>query len=306
MGQASQGAQSKMCAEPGASPHTFNVSSEPIDYLRENVRKHGRMVAPRGMRGTRSRPKERVRTGAYFVVGTFTVNPSPLFLDLWLPRILGGSEVADSFPLAEALPAFGLLFDRVNQRFEYTDCYVSRAMFRGRAVTPGEEEPQPIELIIEVKGKTEATGTSYPSLALGVTAADAPYIFEDAASGLTLQGSARDMMRFDLLIDNYLHARHANALAAGSITPRDRSIRMKTTNPYTTDESALYGQALAGAAGSLALTNGSYSCTFTFGVVQVPDLSPIVRGKEEIVLELDNFAHQSGATKELVVTNVSA
>jgi len=307
MGQASQGAQATMCAEPGGSPHTFDGSSEAIEFRHERVRKHGRLVIPHDIRGTRSRPKERVRTGAYKVIGPFSVNPSPLFLANWLPRILGAAAVGNTFSLAETLPAFGLLINRVNETFEYTDCYVNRALFRGRASRdPEREAPQPVELVIEVVGKTEVTGTADPGLTLGVAAADAPYIFEDADSGLTLQSAARDFMAFELLIDNFLDPRFTNSLTATSITPQDRLIHLKTTHPYTSDESALYAQSLAGAAGSLVFTNGSYSCTFTFGVVQVPPVSPFVAGKREIVLDLDNSIHRSGGTDELVVTNVSS
>jgi hypothetical protein len=57
--------------------------------------------------------------------------PTPVELDAWLPRILGASESADSFLLAETVPEFGMLFDRGAERFVYTGCKVSRAVFSG-------------------------------------------------------------------------------------------------------------------------------------------------------------------------------
>ena len=109
----------------------------------------------------------------------------------------------------------------------------------------------------------------------------------------------------ELVIDNSLNARFTNSLSATSITPQDRVITLKTTNPFTSDEVDLYGQSNAGAAGSLVFTNGGMSTTFTFATLQVPDVSPIVGGKQEIPLVLEMTARMSGSTRELVVTHDS-
>jgi len=305
MADASQGAQSLLCIEPLASPHTFDTSSEPYEFLYESLRRQGRIIGGHGVRGTRSASMERTRAGAYSVVGRIAMHPSPATLDLLLPRILGGTESADTFPLAETLPAFGVLIDRVNEQFEYTDCKVNRAMFRGRAASLTGNDPEPIELVLEIVGKTEVTGTTYPALTLGTAANYAPYVFEDASSGLTLNAATRDMLAFELMIDNHLHARFSNSLTATSITPRDRTVALQVLTPYTSDESNLYAQTNLGATGSLVFTNAGMSTTFTFGTLQVPPRSPIVKGKTEIGLELLMTARMSGATKELVITHDS-
>lgn len=303
MADASQGAQAKMCAEPGSAAHTFDTDSEPIDFLREDVRKHGRNIYPDGIRGTRSMPSERVRDGAYLVKGTFTVNPSPEFLDLWLPRILGASEVAtDTFGLAETLPEFGLLMDRVYETFEYTDCRVSRMLLRGRSVAYGSSEPQPVEMIIEVYGKTEVTGTSYPELTLGASATDFPYIFEDTCSEIKLGGTAYECIGAEILVDNHIHPRFVNCLTATSLTPADRTVSLSLVTPATSDESALYPYGSAGSA-VVKFVNGSYSCTWTMPKLSVADTSPVVRGKQEIILTLDGRAGSNAGADELVVVN---
>ncbi len=298
-----------MIAESGTgSLSSWDNSSEVIDFQGESLRKRGRLIVPDGIHGTRSILKERVRTGAYTVKGVLRVNPSPEFMDLWLPRILGGAEGGnDVFSVQDDLATngtFALLIDRTFDIFQYTDLMVNRAMFRGRAMLEDEETPQPIELFLELFGKTETIDKTWPdpAPAIGVAATDYPYTFEDAV--LNLQSSARNMMRWQLLIDNHLAVRFSNSLTATSITPRRRSVRMQVVTPATSDETALYDQALAGTTGSVVFTNGSYVLTFTFGgAVQVPPLSPVVPGKEEIVLELDNYIHKASTNVELTVTN---
>jgi hypothetical protein len=112
-------------------------------------------------------------------------------------------------------------------------------------------------------------------------------------------------MDFELVVDNALHARFTNSQTATSVVPRDRIITLRTTNPFTSDEVDLYGQAAAGAAGMLVLTNGQMSTSFAFAALQTPDISPVVRGKQEIPLVLEMTARMSGATRELVVTHDS-
>jgi hypothetical protein len=283
--------------EPGAAPHTFDASSEPYEFVAESVRKRGTILDTSGIRGTRSHHVSRTRPGTYEVGGSLTLHPSPADLDLLLPRILGAAESSDTFNLAESLPAFGILIDRVAETFQYTDCKVSKATFKGSAGGL-------VELVLEILGVAEVTGTSFPALSLDTTAAAAPYDFSDGV--LTLQSAARKMMDFELLIDNGLSARFTNSQTATSITPQDRTITLKTTNPFTADEVDLYEQALAGAAGTLVLTNGGMSTTFTFAALQVPDMSPVVGGKQEIPLKLEMTARTSEATPELVVTHDSA
>lgn len=296
MAEASQGAQARLCMEPGAAPHTFDASSEPYEFVSESVQKKGKILDTDGIRGTRSHHVARTRPGTYEIGGSITLHPSPADLDLLLPRILGAAEVADTFDLAETLPLFGILIDRVAETFEYTDCKVSKATFKGSSGGL-------VELVLEILGTMEVTGTTFPALTLDTSAAAAPYVFSDGV--LTLAAAARKMMDFELVIDNGLNARFTNSQSATSITPQDRTITLKTTNPFTADEADLYGQAVEGAAGTLVLTNGGMSTTFTFAALQVPDMSPVVGGKQEIPLTLEMTARMIGATNELVVTHDS-
>lgn len=297
-----QGALAKLCVEPGASAHTFDTSSEPYDFLRESLQKHPRIVGANGIRGTRDQSQERTRYGSYQVGGQLVLNIDPAMLDLWLPRILGGTESADSFPLAESLPSFGVLVDRVTQTFEYKDCVVNRAMFHGVAGV-GDDDPDLLTLTLEIIGKDEATGTSFPSLTLATGANSRPYIHSDGV--FTFASATREIKEFWVLVDNFIQPRWVNSLTATALCPRDRRVVVQARVPYDSGTSNLYGQAIAGATGTIVWTQGATSTTFTFGTLQAPIKSPVVRGKTEIDMNVMLIARRTGSTPSLAVTHDS-
>ena len=268
------------------------------EFIAESLRKRQTILDTAGIRGTRSRHSTRTRLGTYDVEGTITLHPDPAALDLLLPRILGAAEAADSFALAETLPHFGVMIDRVAKVFTYSGCKVNRAWFRSRAGGL-------LELELEVFGKTESVGNAgtFPALTLGTTAAYAPYVHSDAA--LTLVGSSRVMTSVEIEIDNHLARRFSNSISATDVSPQDRTITLRATTPYTSSETDLYGQALAGATAGVVYTNGNLNTAFTFGVAQFPDTSPVVNARGEITLALAGIARMTGSTKELVVTHDS-
>lgn len=306
MASDAQGAQARFCAEPGAAPHTFDTSSEPYDPLSEALRKQGRVVGGNTIRGTRSRSVERTRYGAYSVGGQVILNISPADLDNWLPRMLGANESANSFALAETLPSFGVLVDRVTQTFEYKDCMVSRWLIHGQQGA-GDGDPDLLTLVLDILAKDEATGTSFPTLTLPTATNVYPYVMGDCST-LTLAGAARKMKEFWLAGNNFVQPRFvAGTLTAARLSPRDRLVNFRAIFPYDDDHDDLYGQALAGATGTLTFTNSatSKSTSFVFGTLQCPDHSPTVPGKTEINLTIEGTALKVGSTTELATSNVS-
>jgi hypothetical protein len=297
-----QGALTRLFVEPGAAPHTFDSSSESYEYVSESVKKRGRVIGATGIRGTRSSPKERARLGAYTVGGRIVFNPDPGMLDLWLPRILGGSESADSFPLAETLPEFGLLFNRVTTTFEYKSCQVSRAMFHGQA-GPGDGDVDLVQMVIEVMAKDEATGTSAPSVTLSTSANTAPYVHSDAT--FSFNSATRQPREWWVMIDNHLQPRYVNSLTPTRISARDRTVVCRIAIPYDDDAANLYTQSSDGTSGTVTLTNGNMSTLFTFANLKPVQESPVTPGKTELELYVNMVARSSGATKELVITHDS-
>jgi hypothetical protein len=298
-----QGALTRLYIEPLASPHVFDANSETYEFVSESLKKQGRFVGGTGIRGTRSSPKERTRVGAYSVGGRIMFHPDPAMLDLWLPRILGGTEVADSFPLAETLPIFGVLVNRVTTTFEYTDCQVSRAMFHA-AAGPGDGEPDLVELAVEIMAKNEVVGSSIASPpGLSTASNAAPYVHSDAT--FSFNSAARQPREWWILIDNHLEARWVNSLTATRISARDRTVVCRIAIPYDDDAANLYTQSTDGASGTVTLTNGNMSTLFTFANLKYPVESPVTRGKTELELYVNMIARSSGATKELVITHDS-
>ncbi len=300
-----QGSQTKFCMEPGDAPHTFDTSSEPYDPLYETLAKKGRIVGGSTMRGTRSQSVERTRYGHYPVGGRIAFNISPADLNLWLPRMLGAADIADAFALADTLPSFGILVDRVTQTFQYKDCMVNQWLLHGKA-GPGDGDPDLLELVLDIFAKDEVTGTTYPVLTLPTASNVAPYVMSDCST-LTLAGAARQMKEFWLTGSNFLQRRWVHNITASRLSPRDRLINFRAVFPYDSDHSSLYGQALAGATGTLTFTNSGISkaLSFVFGALQSPDNSPTVQGKQEINITIDAISRMTGSTRELATTSTS-
>jgi hypothetical protein len=114
--------------------------------------------------------------------------------------------------------------------------------------------------------------------------------------------TARSVKSWTLVVDNLLEASFYNSTTATRIMAKDRAVTFDCTNPFTSAEADLYGQALAGAAASLALAGGGQTLAFAFGTLQVPSKGPVIQGRQEIPLMLSGVARQAGDTPELTVT----
>ena len=287
------GHQAQLCTDAEG----IDTSSEPFEFVSEDVRKIGLHIERAGIRGTRSHDAADVRDGPYSVAGTIVMEPTPAELAIWLPRILGAAADGNTYALAETVPDFVLCIDRISKVFTYTGCKVNRCVFSGSAGGM-------LQMALEIVGKTEAAvgaAGSFPALTI---VEGSSYIFSDVVLTLT---SARGIANFDLTIDNHLIAdRFLNAVTLAEIPEGDRTITLRAMPAYDTDNTDLYGQAVAGAAGTLIFEIATvYRTTFTFAKLQAPPESPVVGGKGEIMLPLTMIARQSGETKELVVTHES-
>ncbi|MBS0265643.1 MAG: hypothetical protein JSS02_27170 [Planctomycetes bacterium] len=290
MQSASLGSQARLSmAAPGTAWAAFTESHE---FVSERLGKQLTILETAGIRGTRSHPAERTRDGTYAVRGAIQYHCSPSLLNWLLPRILGAGT-APTYTLAEALPEFDVLIDRVAQRFLYGSCRVDRAVFRARASGL-------VELLVELLGTTETVSQlPFPTLA---PPTDWPYVWQDCT--VTLNGAPRVVTEFELIIDNHLAPRWANSPTATDLYPTDRTVHLQAVVPFTGDTADLYGANTAGAsAASLAFTNGAHSLTLQLAQVQFADVSPQVPGKSEIFLHLAGFAKSVGGTPELTITN---
>jgi hypothetical protein len=273
----------------------------------ESIAKRGVIVDRDGLRGTRSHQSDDTRVGPYTVGGTIVLRPTPEDLAIWFPRILGADASGTTYALAETIPGWSMSVDRVTKVFSYVGCKVNRATFTGSkggmltlALDVIAQKEGAIDAGVFTEGAPQAAG-SFPTLTAGITQ---PYMFQDLV--LTLASSAREVEDFELVIDNALVGeRFFNSTTIRDLPPGDRLVTLRTSHDYDSTNAALYGQALAGAAGTLVFTNANYSTTFTFGTLQVPAESPTVGGKGPIMLTLNMVARKLSTTMELAVTHDS-
>jgi hypothetical protein len=249
---------------------------------------------------------------SYVPVGRLHLQPGPLALDNWLPRILGGTKVGNNIDPAETLPSFGMLIHRDNGIFRYDDCVVGQAIFRGQSGPSegGEQEVIDMVLLIYAKAETGPNDGSPPTWPGSVTALQEgaqhdPYIFGQGV--LSLAGNSRPFDEFVLSIDNRVAPRMRNSLTPTCFLPLGRSVKLQTKNPFlTTTHTDAFNSWSTGIAGSLVFTSGAYSLTCTFPHLRNTYESPTVPGKTEIPLAMNFDCLSTQATGyEIRFTNDS-
>ena len=290
MGTPAQGALAKLAMD---SVLPFDTSSEPFEFLSESVRMVQSHVNTQGVRGTRSRFAHRTRIASEQITGSITMQPSVAEIDRLLPRILGGATAGGITALAETVPEFQLMVDRITKVFTYAGCRIGRCVISGSA-------GQPIQFVLDIEGETESVGNAgtFPAITIDT---QQMFVFSDLA--LTLDGTAREVQSFALTIDNMLQSdRYMNSVTRSEIPAMDRAISLECVVPYTTDEDDLYDLAVAGIDGSLVLADGTTTYTVDFGNLKAPANSPVVTGKTEITLSLAFDVYKTGTTNEVIFT----
>jgi len=292
MGVPSMGHQSKLGID------SANPVTKQFDFKRCTIGKLATLINNQGMRGSRSHVMNVVAAGAYTVGGVTLMDAKPDDLDLLLPAILGAAESSDVFALAETVPERFITVDKVAKVATYAGMKVNRATFRASNDT--------LELEIDWQGKTEtiANAGTFPSIAASLSAQQ-PYVYHQGV--LTVNSAAIAIKNVEVVIDNALILDDFNNSQTRSHLPEgDRIITLTCDSPYTSDETAFYDFALAGASGTLVYTHptSGLSLTFTFANLKVPtQVIEVASRTGEIPLRLPFQAFMDGSTRELVVTN---
>jgi|SRR5579859_3447739 len=281
------GVQAK-CGLGSASPVT-----EAYEFLRDGVMLEEVLADTSGIRGTRSRPKERERIASRMVKGPLVINPTPLDLTNLLPRILGAAGVANVYNLAETLPSFFMTSDRVTKVHTFNGMVASKATFKATVGAP-------LELTLDLVGIDESIGAAGTFPAISPDLTNPPYILADLA--FNLGGNAYTVEQIEIAIDNVLEIRFGNSITPTAINPTDRHITLSTRVPWS-DSFALYGAGdPAGLSATATFTNGAKNLIFTMPALVYPKKSPIVDARGEIWQSVDGVAMKSGGTNELAVT----
>lgn len=276
-----QGSQAKLgMSDSGAADEAF-------EFLNENIMLNDTHHESDGIVGSRDYPSERVRQNISAPGGNISMQPNAAELALLTPRILGGATA-----VADTLPSFNVVIDRIMKVFTYAGCLVNRAVFRA-----SQGGPLSVELAILGVSETIGNAGTFPSLTIDT--ATGPFMMHDLS--ITVGGVTYKFFDIEISVDNMLEVRHLNSLTPTSITPRSRLTTVSLTSPYG-DASALYTSNLPGAAVAATFTNGSNSAAFSLPAVAIPRTTPNVSGKTEIRLPLRGVARKSGSTPSLSIT----
>lgn len=291
---AAMGFETKLGMITEVTPGTPLAPTEQYEVLVTDLRMNEELLDAAGLRGTRSHVSERVRQGTRAPGFSITLQPNSVELDALLPRILGGSESLDSFPLAETLPSFTTKIEVVQTRLVFAGCKVARARF-----VSSQGSPLNLELDVEAMDLT-TEGTAFPALTINTVG---PYIHSDLAA--TVSATTYRFREVALAIDNGLKVdRFLNSQTRLSLPEQDRVITWTLDGPYG-DNSALYGLAVAGVAVVGTWTLSNRSLAFSSTKVQFPRIPPRISGRDEIMLPLEGIARKDGSTNELTCTNDS-
>ncbi len=264
-----------------------------FEFVSCTIGKQGNLIIPEGIRGTRSHREESVSAGTYTAGGQVVLEPRPDDIDTWLPYILGANSA-----LAETISDFYAFVNKGGDIYTYAGCKVNQATFRS---SPNGT----VQMVLDIQGKTEsAAPATFPDLASTLSVLQ-PYVHHQGV--LTLGNTAYEYNNPELVINNALLLDRFNNSQTRTVLPEsDRIITFRCDTPFSSVEAAaLYDIAAAGlATNSWMLTNGNYSCTFSFVNVKAPTRGPEIPGRnQEVPLRLELQAFSDANTAELVVTN---
>lgn len=275
---------------------TANPVNARFDYLSENLICQEEFPDTGGLRGTRSHVIERVRQGIRRIAGTITMQPTAVEWAALLPWIQGANASGTTYALADSLTSRYVTVDRVTKVFTYDAVFVDSATIRS-------SQGQPVSLTLNLVGSDEAVANAgtFPSLTIDTTTN--AFMFHDSSAAVTVGGVAYAIRDFELTIHNHVdRERFFNTQVLSTATrAMDRNITLRMHLPYG-DASAVYATGASGVAVAATFTNGAVSLSFSFVKVAFPRRSPMVQGRQEIMVPLDGVAYRSGSTLELVTT----
>jgi len=273
-----------------SSPTTYM-----LDFKSEGLARRQESVNGNGVRGTRSHHATRVRAGLNRIAGSLALQPNAADLHQLFPWMLCGTTTTPSgtlklYKLGEAAASRYVQVDRHAKVFTYATVGVDKWTLKA-------EQGQLLDCDLDLIAATETVGNAgtFPSLAVDVTTN--PFILSDLA--LTVGGTTVTAKSFEVACSNAIDAdRFFNSNDLSAIVMHDREVTFKTRLPYG-DFTALYDLGAATGVEVVAtLTNGAVVLTLTLPAVVFPPQSPVVPGREEVMLDLEGRAYRTGALSD--------
>lgn len=279
----------------------MSIGGNLVEFITHDIVETIERVEDEGIRGTRSHSYERINQGNIAVGGSITFEPTPAEFVFLLPLVLGNSTSA--LLLTDALLDVTILIDNLTA----TQTFVGRFSAMHISGEPGKR----IQLKMDFVGKT-CVMTAGGSLSGFPDISTVPYMFYGGGSGITIAGTAYNIDKFELTVDNKIVPTYMMGQTATDLEPTDREVLLSIDTKYTTVEAALLTTALLGPilgspnAASIAFTNGTQTMAFTFSDIEaIPKTVPIPN-KNHLRLGLDYRAYRVGSTSTLeMVTTLS-
>jgi len=280
----------------GVGATSGSASTLELEFLACQIGKTGQHIQSPAIRGSRDEIAETVVQGTFTVGGSLSIEPRQAELDFFLPKILGGGT-NPTYTLAATVPEIGVDIGKVADSYRYAGMKINTATFRSGP-------NQPLQLEMDIQGKTETAGITFPSIASTVTNVP-PYIHHEMV--LTLGGTAYECSACEISIGNVLMLdRFMNSQSRTELPEQDRKITLKVTVPFSV--TTLYEIAIAGIAGTVVYTKVPFSLGFAFDKLQSATKPVTIQGKNGELLQQLEFVARRNATSPtaaLIVTHDS-
>lgn len=299
---------------PGSTPDwsSSNASVEPYIIEAENLSRRRTWISDPGLTGSRQTRCVDRRIAVSYVTGEIVMRLRAGELRTLLPKIIGAETGAGPYTYetgATDPPYFNVLVDRVNDRFEYQNLKVNRAIIRTRASALQGSNPQPAELRLQLLGidmENIASPGTYHAIPTGEEYT--PFIFED--STLSVNSTTYEKQDVVVVINNMLTPDfRGSTLVPSAICPDgNRVIQIRTAHPYCDGAAPAAEPLLAIPEAGWPMTlgfsyatsdPGTVSTDLNFGCVQAAPEDPATRGQGRLRMFLDFMAGSEGANHDI-------
>jgi Phage tail tube protein len=266
-----------------------NPTTIAFDFVSESMSDNENFIDASGVRGTRSRFIDRVRADLQHVGGQIVMQPNSYELSKLLPWWFGGTPSGSgtvTYPLADTLPARFIQVDRILKVMTYAGCVPDTITLRA-------SQGEPMSATMDIIGQTETLGNAGSFPVTHINTANGPFILSDLV--ITLGGTTITPKSVELVIRNGIdRERFFNSVTyTGTPLCLDRNISFRTLLPYG-DFSTLYNSgAPSGVIVVMTFTYGAAVLVITMNNVAFPRRTPVVPGRQEIMLPIEGTAYGS-------------
>ena len=247
-----------------------------------------------GHRGTRQPASCRARILSDMCDGTIAGRLSVTEIDYLMPLALGTTASSTLVP-GETINAFFALVDKVAALYLYNGLRINTFSLSG-------SELNYLDWSFGCLGLTETTyGSAWPVSPIAPECGTA-FAFNDVV--FTYSGTTYKPSTFTLNINNNLQPLTENSISPYSYETGAMEVSLDMTFDFRANNLALYRAALAGAAASLAMSDGTTTYTFSFANLKIPDGAPTIPQSGRVNMPLKMMAYRATNATVAAADNV--